>query len=273
MNFADDLYRVATWAAHRVTAWNTGGEGIHSPYLFEWVRMVMYDTHAYYAWNDIEKRRAAMLRAPKLIDYVDYGSAGGAGQHRTRKVSDIAKGDLEPRQYGELLFRLVNWLGHQLRCEQGRSLNIIELGTSLGITAAYMAMADSRNDVLTFEGCPAVAEMARWNWTKLGINNIVCVEGDIDVTLAQHLPEVVDIAFVDANHTQEASVRYFDTIAKHTHRKSVVVVDDIYHSRSMHTAWQTICAREEVTSTIDLWKMGLVFFDPDYLHKNYKLRI
>ena len=273
MNVVDALYRIGTWITHSATAWNTAGESIHSPYLFEWVRMVMYDSHAYYAWAQIEKRREAMLRAPKLIDYVDFGSGANQGTSRKRMVSDIAKTDLEPRLYGELLFRLVNWLGHQVREEEGRDLNIIELGTSLGITAAYLAMADSRNHVLTFDGCPAVMDMARFNWTKLGIRNITGVVGDIDDTLALHLSDTVDIAFIDANHTKEAALRYFDAIAAHVSCKSVVILDDIYHNRDMHTAWQTVCERQDVTSTMDLWKMGLVFFDPDYLHKNYKLRI
>ena len=273
MNVVDALYRIGTWITHSATAWNTAGEGIHSPYLFEWVRMVMYDSHAYYAWAQIEERREAMLRAPKLIDYVDFGSGANQGTSRKRMVSDIAKTDLEPRLYGELLFRLVNWLGHQVREEEGRDLNIIELGTSLGITTAYLAMADSRNHVLTFDGCPAVMDMARFNWTKLGIRNITGVVGDIDDTFALHLSDTVDIAFIDANHTKEAALRYFDAIAAHVSCKSVVILDDIYHNRDMHTAWQTVCERQDVTSTMDLWKMGLVFFDPDYLHKNYKLRI
>ena len=273
MNVVDALYRIGTWITHSATAWNTAGESIHSPYLFEWVRMVMYDSHAYYAWAQIEKRREAMLRAPKLIDYVDFGSGANHGISRKRMVSDVAKTDLEPRRYGELLFRLVNWLGHQVREGEGRDLNIIELGTSLGITAAYLAMADSRNQVLTFDGCPAVMDMARFNWTKLGIRNITSVVGNIDDTLVSHLPDTLDIAFIDANHTKEAALRYFDAIAAHVSCKSVVILDDIYHNRDMHAAWQAVCEREDVTSTMDLWKMGLVFFDPDYLHKNYKLRI
>ena len=273
MNISDAAYRVVSWLEHCTKAWNTGGEGIHSPYLFEWVRMVMYDTHHYYVWRDIEKRREAMLRAPKMIDYVDYGTGGKGNTHTRRLVSDIAKTSLEPKAYGQLLFRLVNWLGHQAREDGQKGLHIIELGTSLGITTAYLASADSSDRVTTFEGCPAVAEMARFNWAKLGLKNIECVVGNIDDTLQTHLTEQVDVAFIDANHTKEATLRYFNILLQHTGKKSVIIIDDIHYSREMGQAWKEICNHANVTCTMDLQKMGIVFLDPDYLHKHYKLRL
>lgn len=273
MKISDATYRAGAWLRHTMSAWNTGGEGIHSPYLFEWVHMVMYDNHSYYVWGDIEHRREAMLRAPKVIDYVDYGTGGKDGVHSRRLVSGIAKTSLEPKAYGQLLFRLVNWLGHQVREEGREGLRIVELGTSLGITTAYLASADSRDRVMTFEGCPDVAEMARLNWSKLGLENIECVEGNIDDTLPAHITGHVDVAFIDANHTQEATLRYFDILAQRTDRKSVIVIDDIHYSRAMGKAWEEICNRKNVACTMDLYKMGLVFFDPDYLHKHYKLRL
>lgn len=273
MDISDAAYRVVSWLKHCAKAWNTGGEGIHSPYLFEWVRMVMYDTHPYYVWRDIEKRREAMLRAPKVIDYVDYGTGGKNGVHSRQLVSGIAKTSLEPRKYGELLFRLVNWLGHQAREEGRGGLHIVELGTSLGITTAYLASADGRDRIMTLEGCPDVAEMARLNWAKLGLKNIGCVVGNIADTLPVHLTGQVDIAFLDANHTKEATLQYFDLLAQHVGRKTVIVVDDIYYNREMGRAWQEICNRTDVVCTMDLYKMGLVFFDPDYLHKHYTLRL
>ena len=274
MNLKNRLYQLCTWMIHAMTAWNTGGENIHSPYLFEWVRMIMYDTHAYYSWADIEQCRCAMLESSKALTYVDYGC--GKRTHTMtsqRMVRDIAQTSLEPSIYAQLLFRLVNWMGHQAREQHNDSLHIVELGTSLGITTAYLASADSRNQIVTFEGCHEVAEEARANWEKLQLHNIQCVEGDIDVTLQNNLPAVVDIAFIDANHTYEATMRYFNTILHHIHNKSVVVIDDIYHSPEMRRAWGEVCRCNAVTTTMDIWRMGIVFFDANYLHKQYKLRL
>ena len=269
------LYRVRTWLRHYLTAWNTGGEGVHSPYLFEWVRMVMSDKHAYRVWNDIERTRTKMLASKEVIEFVDYGSGKGLSGENARSerlVREIAKGSLAKAKYAQMLFRLVNWLGHQLRTDN-EGLTIVELGTSLGVTTAYMAGVDTRDKVYTYEGCEAVAKIARDNWKALGVSNIECRIGAITGDIFKDNLERVDVAFIDANHTYVDSLEYFDVLAGKVHEKSVIVVDDIYHSEEMERAWKEICEDERVTTTIDLYQMGLVFFDKHYWKRNYRMRL
>ena len=296
------LYRVSSWLKHQLTARNTGGHGVHSPYLFEWVRMVMSDKNTYYVWDEIEEIRQEMLKDTRELEFVDYGSGGplptspSKGRSANmRRVCDIAKGSLARRKDAQLLARLVGWLGRPLltspsrggigdeASEDRKGLMIVELGTSLGVTTAYLAAMDSRNKVVTYEGCPAVAEVARANWEKLGLSNIACVVGEITVDslqltvdslqLAVDRLSGIDVAFIDANHTYEATLTYFNALASRVHEKSVVVVDDIHYNEDMEKAWKAICADERVTTTMDLYRMGLVFFDKHYWRKHYKMRI
>ena len=289
------LYRAKSWLRHQLTAWNTGGEGVHSPYLFEWVRMVMMDKNSFYIWGEIERCREKMLRDERELEFVDYGSAiksrslenGSEAVCRleyrdTRRVRDIARRSLAKRKYAQMLSRLVNWLGASHRLENGsgtayslefRGLTIVELGTSLGVTTAYMAAMDSRNRVVTFEGCEAVANIAKENWKALNINNIECIVGEIDVEELVRDIEHLDVAFIDANHTYVSTCEYFDVLAGKVREKSVIVVDDIHYSEEMEKAWKAICADERVTSTIDLYQMGLVFFDKHYWKRHYTMRL
>ena len=284
------LYRAKSWLRHQLTAWNTGGEGVHSPYLFEWVRMVMMDENAYYIWGEIERCREKMLRDERELEFVDYGSGKLKGENgklkgangERRRVCDIARRSLAKRKYAQMLSRLVNWLGASHNLENGsgtayslefRGLTIVELGTSLGVTTAYMAAMDSRNRVVTFEGCEAVANIARENWKALNINNIECRIGKIDVEQLAGDIEHLDVAFIDANHTYVSTCEYFDVLAGIVHEKSVIVVDDIHYTEEMEKAWKAICADERVTSTIDLYQMGLVFFDKHYWKRHYTMRL
>ena len=284
------LYRAKSWLRHQLTAWNTGGEGVHSPYLFEWVRMVMMDKNAYYIWGEIERCREKMLRDERELEFVDYGSGKLKGENgklkgengERRRVCDIARRSLAKRKYAQMLSRLVNWLGASHSLENGsetayslefRGLTIVELGTSLGVTTAYMAAMDSRNRVVTFEGCEAVANMAREKWKALNINNIECRVGKIDAEQLTRDIEHLDVAFIDANHTYVSTCEYFDVLAGKVHEKSVIVVDDIHYSEEMEKAWKAICADERVTSTIDLYQMGLVFFDKHYWKRHYTMRL
>lgn len=284
------IYRITSWIKHQLTARNTGGHGIHSPYLFEWARMVMRDKNGYYAWRKIEECRAKMLADKSEVAFEDYGSgkrvrslendanAGSLALRDKRRVCDIAKGSLARKKYAQMLSRLVNWLEtppdlSSKGRNSGEGLTIVELGTSLGITTAYMAAVDSRNRVVTYEGSPAVAEIAKANWKALGIKNIECRVGEIDVAKLDEELEQVDVAFVDANHTYASTRAYINILLQKVHAKSVLVVDDIHHSSEMERAWREICADERVTSTMDLYQMGLVFFDKHYWKRHYVMKL
>ena len=273
MRFQQAAYRAAAFLRHQLTAWNTGGEGIHSPYLFYFVRHCLYDQNQYYAFSHIEKQRAALLHNTKTLTITDYGT----GKNNTlRQIKTIAATSLEKPGNAQILFRLVQFLSdRQWNDNKQQPLNILELGTSLGITTAYLAAPSSTNNVVTLEGSNELLQAAASVWKTLNINNIKAVCGNIDTTLSPALQSLrhLDLAYIDANHTYEATMRYWQAMMPFITRKSVIVIDDIHWSKEMQQAWLTIQKQPQVTSTFDLFNMGLVFFDPAYLHKHYKLRI
>ena len=286
MDFRTALYLVGSYLKHQLTARHTGGHGIHSPYLFEWVRMVMADDNSYYAWAQIEEIREQLLRDEREVTFVDYGSgralSSSPADANKRLVKDIAKGSLAQKKYAQMLARLVRWLGsanpqYLSKRKEDRGLNIVELGTSLGVTTAYLATMNKGDKVLTFEGCNAVAEIAKENWKMLEINNIECRVGEVteeSLRLAVvDLQGGLDVAFIDANHTYEGTKSYFNVLAEKVHEQTVIVVEDIHYNQAMEKAWMEICADERVTSTMDLYQMGMVFFDKHYWKRNYKIRL
>lgn len=233
--------------------------------------MILYDDNAYYSFPRIEQQRLSLLQSAETVQQTDYGTGASAnGTFATlRRVADIARTHLESPQIAQLLFRLVNYL---TRTRQ-QSLTIVELGTSLGITTAYLASPSSRNIVHTYEGAQDILDIAEDVWRKLHLTNIRPVQGNIDLTLPKHCPEQIDLAYIDANHTCEATLRYFRQLLPTMREHSIMVVDDIYHSPEMTRAWHEIQATPEVTTTIDCYHIGLVFFNPHYLRKHYKIRI
>ena len=277
MSKSTQIHSICAFIKHFFSSWNTTGEGIHSPYLFELVRFIIRDRNAYYCFADIERRREYLKACDDELDVVDFGSRGSKeGTHIRRKVSFIAKNHLERPEVGQLLFRLVNWIGEH----EKRPLQILELGTSLGITTAYLASPDSRNNVRTYEGSGEVLKVAQGIWRALKLENISWVEGNIDDTLLPsdlsllyNAPARVDIAYVDANHTYEATKRYADFLLERLNQKGVLAIDDIHYSEEMERAWQELKLDPRVTTTMDLYHLGLIFVDPHYLKRHYKIRI
>lgn len=264
------LHRILAYLRHVLTAWNTTGEGIHSPYLFELVRFVLRDENAYYCFVDIERRRELLLACDDVLEVLDFGSAGAPdGKVIQRRVSDIAKTHLESPKIGQTLFRIVHFLGQH----EKRPLEILELGTSLGVTTAYLASVDSRNRVMTMEGSGSVLQIAQGVWRALRLENIEWIEGNIDDTLFNNARTRIDIAYLDANHTYEATLRYTDILLPRLPEKGILILDDIHYSAEMEQAWEKLKKDDRVTTTIDLYHIGIVFVDPHYLKRHYRIKI
>lgn len=264
------IHQIGAYVRHCLTAWNTTGEGIHSPYLFRLVRFVMRDENTFYCFADIERRRAYLEACEDVLDVVDFGSAGSPeGKHIERRVCDIAKRQLESPKIGQLLFRIVNFMGQ----EEKRPLEILELGTSLGITTAYLASASSKNRVVTLEGSEAVLKIAKGVWRALKLENIEWQEGNIDNTLYKYAREKLDLAYVDANHTYEATKRYVDFLLPRMTEKGIIVLDDIHYSEGMERAWEELKQDQRVTTTMDLYDVGMIFVDKHYLHRHYRIKV
>lgn len=249
-----------------VSAGNSRGHGIHSPFVFDFIIQVLRDDRFYYAYHEVEKLRALLLQDVTLIEIMDFG-AGSAGLSRSkRKVCDIAKWSLKPAKYGQLLFRMVNYYQPKV---------ILELGTSLGVTTSYLAKGRTFATVHTLEGAPALASLAKRHFAHLGLTNILVTEGNFDITLPSILGKTVspDFVFIDGNHKLEPTLRYFNWLLPFVHSGSIFVFDDIHWSLEMEQAWQTIQSHQAVTCSIDLFFVGIVFFSPDFKERqNFSIR-
>src|SRR5690606_22646601 len=92
------------------------------------------------------------------------------------------------------------------------------------------------------------------------------------------LPEVLqkidrlDLAFIDGHHAKDPTLDHFDQCLARAHNDTVFVLDDIHWSRGMEEAWEAIKSRPEVTVTIDLYQMGIVFLRTEQAKEHFVLR-
>jgi predicted O-methyltransferase YrrM len=235
---------------------------LHSPFVFQFFNNVINDQTPYYGFDLIESLRAKHLLDSKSIEVLDYGARSGK---RKMKVSRIAAHSVKPKKYGQLLFRIAN----EFKCK-----NIIELGTSLGISTLYLSFPDSKSEVITLEGSPEIAALAKMNFDKLKRKNIKLIEGEFSVTLpkALHLLETIDLVYFDGNHRKEPTLSYFNQCLSHINENSIFIFDDIYWSKEMNEAWKTIQSHPAVTTTIDLFQLGIVFFRSGMAKQNFVIK-
>jgi predicted O-methyltransferase YrrM len=245
--------------------------GIHSPFLYQFMDECLYVKSDHLDFVHIEKLRKQFLRDKNTIHFLDMGAGYRNKQQqskepaeKSRRICDIASSSLQSPHYCRLFYRMIQYF---------KISSVLELGTSLGITTSYMAAANPNARIDTIEGAETIANIANQVFQKNNYQNIRLHVGHFDDLLAKIKDHIqYQLILIDGNHRGEATMNYFLWSLKHIHPQGVVIVDDIRWSKSMYQTWQTIQQHPQVSLTVDLFFMGLVFFDNRLSKENFKIR-
>jgi predicted O-methyltransferase YrrM len=245
------------WFQYAIKASNGRGHGIHSPFVYEFVRHVLLDKRSYPAYEQIEQVRKSLLSDKRKLPLSDFGAGSASGNMGTKTISSIAATALSSGKFGRLLFRLARHY---------HAAKIIELGSSLGISTAYLASGNSSSHVTTMEGSPAIARIATETFERLDLKNISQLTGNFDEGLTRLISTnpPADLVFIDGNHRKKPVLEYFDAFLNKTSPASLIVVHDIHWSAEMEEAWTIIRGHPGVKMSIDLFSAGLIFFREEF---------
>ncbi|MCH2213857.1 MAG: class I SAM-dependent methyltransferase [Flavobacteriales bacterium] len=233
--------------------------GVHSPFVYDLSEEVIHKSGAINS-DAIEGLRKDLTRDSSRIKIKDHGAGSRINRESERSISEIAKVSASPKKIGQLLQRLASYLHLE---------NILELGTNLGLTTAYLA-SSYHSKVWSLEGDPTLASLAVKNLQKVGLKGEIIVgrfEDTLDLTLDQI--EKVELAYLDGNHQKKPTIEYFEKILPFTNTESVIAIGDIHWSQDMEEAWEEIKEHSAVSLTIDLFDIGLVFFRTDRAEKEH----
>lgn len=188
-----------------------------------------------------------LLRSDKNLISVKSPGAGSKKNSSKSTVSDYAQLTSVSKKRGNLLYGIVYEFKPDL---------IIELGTSLGISAMYMSAANPLTRVITVEGNPQIADIAASNLQKCGYNNINVINRLFDDVISDLVKEVNanTMVFIDGNHGFDATLRYFRAFSE----VMLIVIDDIRWSEEMMKAWKQIRLSVRHATIIDLFDMGII---------------
>lgn len=248
---------------HQFKAYNR--HGIHSPFVYTFLEDVLYADYKNETLNQLHEFKQKLKQDRRLIDIVDLGAGSTINKSNSRPVKDIAKNSSKHSKYGRLFYRMI---------QHYQPENVLELGTSLGLSTAYFAKANSELSVTTLEGCSNTLKIAKENFDQLRIQNIKCVQGDFNETLEKVLNEIgnVDFVFFDGNHQEEPTLEYFEKCLPHISNKTIFIFDDIHWSEGMMNAWDKIKGHPKTVVTLDLFFLGIVFFDSRLTPQDFLIR-
>lgn len=236
---------------------------LHSPFVYKLVSEVILDKKELPFSFQLEKIRKELLKDQSTMPWTELGSNKDKFDSK-RSVSSIAK-VAKNKKYASCLARIVKW--HQPKVS-------IELGTCIGLSALYQNLSYTKGKFHTIEGAQSAFDLAKTNIKKFPESNIEQHLGNFDQAFPKILNqyEEVDYIFFDGNHTKEATLRYFHEALPKANNNSLFVFDDIHYSKGMEEAWLEIQNHPEVTLTIDLFFIGLVFFRKEQAKEHFKIR-
>jgi predicted O-methyltransferase YrrM len=212
----------------------------------------------------IEDLRRRLCSSSDPLVKTDYSTSltgvnrSATGRTQARTVGETCKMASKPYFGALLLYNLIR---------EFKPSSCVELGTCLGISAAFQATAlkfNGRGHLITLEGAESLASRARDHLSELALDNVSVVTGKFQDTLdgVLHGEETVDYAFIDGHHDERATLQYFRQILPFLAPRALLVFDDISWTPGMRRAWTNIIADRRVKVSIDLRNMGICAFSP-----------
>jgi len=236
-----------------LNASNGRGHGIHSPFVFSFIKKVLNNKTEEASSARIERYRSKLFKNEQAITLLDHGIGEKFKNNKFKK-------------YNTLLIRILTYF---------KPNTVLEMGTSIGITTCYLAQALPLKKIVTMEEVPELAKLASCTFQHLGYTNIQLIEGRFDMNLPLYLNEIekLGIVFINGKNRYQPTMNYFQNLLSKSNQDSIFIFGDIHSSVEMEKAWEEIKNNNSVSLTIDLFYLGIVFFKKENKQKeNYLIR-
>lgn len=241
------------------------GYGIHSPFVYDIINTAFRKEIPQYILEKVNSARKEMQNNNESICVNDLGTGSSYTSSGLRSISSVAHRSSVSNRYGRILYNLAL---------MNNGNEMLELGTSLGISTMFIGSGAPNSDIVTIEGCSSLSGLARTNFASCNIGNITVMEGDFE----DHLLRLKDgrfrpsLVFVDGNHSKKPVLRYFFMLKNMVKSDSVIIFDDINYSSEMSEAWNEIKTDPQVSVSIDIFRMGFVFFREGMVKQDFIIR-
>lgn len=242
--------------------------GIHSPFVYSFIEEILRDKIKYADYQIVERQVTRLKQNRNVLEIVDFGTGKAKAKYSTyfKRVQEVAKAAGITRKHGRLLYRMVRHY---------QPATMLELGTSLGISTMYQAKGNPNAQLTAIEGCASLAMIAQQSLDKTHCNNVTIKTAHFKTilpTLLNDLNKPLNYAFIDGDHSYDGTMQYFEMLKKHIDDNSILVFHDIHWSKGMEKAWSELKQDPQVSISIDLYFMGILFFQKTLNKQDFVLR-
>jgi predicted O-methyltransferase YrrM len=249
--------------------------------VFDLVTKCFYDKTIYAEYQVLKNYRKSLLENKNFIEVQDFSAGSKVFKSNKRQISQIAKTAGISKKRAQLLFRIVKYF---------KPKQILELGTSLGLATSALSLGTPKAKIISLEGCPKTLKQCQKHMLHTQsqqhslssraqsrdiFNNVQFINTEFSTYLKtiNQQPTTFDFIYLDSNHSQRATLEYFDLLLPTVTNDSVWIFDDIHWSKDMEEAWQTIKNHPKVTVTVDTFQWGIIFFRAEQEKEHFVVRV
>jgi len=259
------VWRILKYIEHQFHRRYRKGRRIHSPYLFEIVHEIVFNTSKEVVPKAIQDTHHQLRSDTNRIPAGIEGTSSSVDKSGNRKVCSFARRSSVSPKYGALLYRITRWFRPEM---------ILELGTGVGISTTYLAAGSPQTTVHTIEANPERANFSSGVIKRCGLERVKVHRGGFEQKLEEITPDVKErfVAFVDGDHRYEPTVEYVKYLVSLAGDEALIIMDDIYWSKGMQRAWKEIISWPEVRVSIDMFHMGILLLRKDLNKAHLKIK-
>lgn len=250
---------IIAYFKHQLTANNR--HGTHSPFVYSLADEVIYDFSNKKVYEELEDQRKKLFNDDSDIEFTRLEEDNLLKKKNKQKVKILAKSVLKKPGLAQLIFRLA---------QNSLPKQVIVFDANFGVSAAYLAKACPQAKVIAVENCSEIAAIANQMFEDLELNNVQLLIGNF--TGALPINGRLDFVYIDGNQSKETILAYFNWCLTQLHDQSVFICNDIHQNEGMKAAWAELKKHPQVTVTIDLFWLGLVYFRKGQAKEHFKLK-
>jgi predicted O-methyltransferase YrrM len=237
---------------------------VHSAFVYDFIISALKQKEIAPEWIEIEKRYQQLRKNKQELHIIDRNVNSNCHTVSLQKTAQITKQTCKSAKVRHLLFHLVK----QYHCH-----TIVEFGDCIGINTAYIGKANPQAYIFTVVISPETAKIASDIFEQLDLTTIELVNMDFDAAIVLFADKFkdIDMFFIDGNHTSDSILRYFYFAKNYAKDNTLFIFSHIHCSPKMEQVWKKIQADTQVSITIDLYAIGIVFFRKGIVKQDFIL--